>query len=58
MAEIVNLNRFRKAKAKAESEEKARHNRIAFGRTRAQKDQERQARDKAAAELDGKSLDE
>jgi hypothetical protein len=43
MAELVNLNHARKAKAKADREAVAAHNRVAFGRTKAEKQ-------KAAAE--------
>jgi hypothetical protein len=34
MSEPVNLNKFRKAKAKAEKEQKAKENRARFGRTK------------------------
>lgn len=37
-AEIVNLRRARKAKARSQKEEAAAENRIRFGRTRAEKD--------------------
>ncbi len=37
MAEIVNLNRARKAKRRAERETQAAANRAAFGRTKAEK---------------------
>lgn len=37
MAEIVNLRLKRKAKARAEAEKQAGENRIAFGRTKAEK---------------------
>ena len=43
MAEIVNLNRARKDKAKADKEAGAAQNRVVFGRTKAEKQ-------KAAAE--------
>jgi hypothetical protein len=58
MGEVVNLNRFRKAKAKKQVEEQAKANRAAFGRTKAEKASERKETDKAQAELDGKKLDE
>ena len=38
MAEIVNLNRARKAKAKADAGRQAEANRAKFGRTKAEKD--------------------
>ena len=43
MAEVVNLNRARKDKAKADKDAKAAQNRVVFGRTKAEKQ-------KAAAE--------
>lgn len=44
--EIVNLNKFRKAKEKAEQERQAEENRIKFGRTKAERliDADEQAR--------------
>lgn len=52
MADIVNLNRFRKTKARAEDKARAAENRVAFGRTKA----ERQAA-KAEAEREKRVLD-
>jgi len=37
MSDPVNLNKFRKAKAKAEKEQTAKENRTKFGRTKAEK---------------------
>ncbi|MFN3522170.1 MAG: DUF4169 family protein [Phenylobacterium sp.] len=37
MSEIVNLNKARKARARAEAKAQAAENRFAFGRTRAEK---------------------
>lgn len=53
MAEPVNLNKFRKAKKRAEKERRASENRIKHGRTRVEKDLER-AR---AAKLDKATRD-
>ncbi len=58
MAEIVNLKRFKKAKARVESEKAAEANRVAFGRTRAEKEDAKAAAERAARDLDGKKLDE
>ena len=53
MAQPVNLNRFRKAKARADKQARAEENAVKFGRTKAQKDLEK-ARAKAASDtLDG-----
>lgn len=37
MSKVVNLNKFRKLKARATAENKATENRVKFGRTKAQK---------------------
>lgn len=58
MAEIVNLNRARKAKKRTEKETRAAANRAKFGRTKAQRENDRAeetARDKA---LDHARLDD
>jgi hypothetical protein len=48
MAEIVNLNRMRKAKARAADESRAQANRIKYGRTRAEKENDRRAEERSA----------
>lgn len=58
MAEVINLNRFRKAKTKAEAASAAETNRVAFGRTKAEKEAARRERDKAAKDLDGKKVED
>lgn len=52
MSEIVNLKRARKAKARAEAEATAQANRVAFGRTKAERKLA-----KAQTEAEGKKLD-
>ena len=54
MAEPVNLNRFRKDKARAEKKARADENAVKFGRTKAQKDLDRARAEKADRDLDGK----
>ena len=54
MTEPINLNKARKARAKASATKKAAENRVAFGRTRAQKTVEKAQSDKAKRELDAK----
>jgi hypothetical protein len=54
MTDPVNLNRFRKARAKADAKARAAENRVAFGRTRAEKALAEARREKAARELDAK----
>ena len=57
MAEIVNLRRARKDKARRERESEADANRRRFGRTRAEKAADKDAQDRARREVDGKKID-
>jgi hypothetical protein len=54
---VVNLNRFRKKKAREEKEKEAAINRARHGRTQAQKDLELADRERAAKALEGKRLE-
>jgi hypothetical protein len=58
MADIVNLNQYRKAKVKAEAEAEARNNRLLFGRKRSDKTATRKSNDKVKTDLDNKKLDD
>ncbi len=58
MAEIVNLNRYRKDKNKAAAEAEAVNNRLLFGRKRVEKDLARKAAAKEKEDLDGKKLND
>ena len=49
----INLNKVRKARDKAEAQARAKGNRIAFGRTKAEKQAEALRRVQAAKALDG-----
>ncbi|SFP87778.1 DUF4169 family protein [Sphingomonas rubra] len=57
MAEIVNLRRARKVKARATAEKQAAANRAAFGRTRAEKAQDAAERTRVDTTLDGARRD-
>jgi len=57
MAEIVNLNRFRKGRKRDEAAEHAAANRARFGRTKAERKEADSDRRRAADELDNKRLD-
>ena len=57
MAEIVNLKRARKDKARREYENEAEANRRRFGRTKAQKAADKDAEARARRTLDDKALD-
>lgn len=56
MAEIINLRRVRKQRARQEAEQQAQQNRITFGRTKAERSLTEAERDKAARTLDGHRL--
>jgi hypothetical protein len=53
MAEIVNLNRARKAKARVEATQQAEANRAKFGRTKAEREAEAAEQARRKALLDG-----
>ncbi|MBT3237931.1 MAG: DUF4169 family protein [Rhodospirillaceae bacterium] len=53
MAEIVNLNKARKAKAKADKKASAEENRVRFGQTKADKANNKISRDHHDAHLNG-----
>lgn len=52
-AEIVNLRRARKARARRDKETAAAENRVRYGRTRAERERCQSERDRQAAALDG-----
>lgn len=54
MSTPVNLNQFRKQKARAEKRAHADANAVKFGRTKAEKSLEKARADKAARDLEGK----
>lgn len=56
MADIINLNQYRKARARAEKERLAEQNRVRHGRTRTAKESVRREQDRQVVELDGKLL--
>ena len=57
MAEIVNLNKFRKKRERDDARRTAEENRASFGRTRAERTKSRADAEKAAKELDDKRID-
>ena len=57
MADIVNLRRARKDKARRERESEAAANRRRFGRTKAQKSADKDAAARGRHDLDGKVLE-
>ena len=57
MSQVINLNRVRKAKARIAAEQQAAANRVRFGRTKLEKQQDREAAQAAVAKLDGHRLE-
>ena len=57
MAEPINLNRARKARARAEAEIRAAENRVRFGRTKAEKELAKAMQAKARREVDAGKRD-
>ena len=53
MAEPINLNRARKARAKAAAATQAKENRVRFGRTKVEKAAARSEAERAARALEG-----
>ena len=56
MGEVINLNRFRKARAKADEAKQAEENRVQFGRTKTEKKLSASEQDRTDNDLDGKKL--
>jgi len=52
MSKVVNLNRFRKQKARAEADKQAAENRVRFGRSKAEKAREAAVAEEARRRLD------
>ena len=57
MATVVNLNRARKAKKAVEAERRAADNRVAFGRSKAERQKADDDRERRRRDLDGKRID-
>ena len=57
MADIVNLNQYRKRRDPRDAAKAAAENRIRHGRSKAERQKERRENDKVAKDLDDKRLD-
>jgi len=57
MSQIINLNKVRKAKARAAAQQQAAANRVLHGRTKLEKQLQRETNKAAAAKLDGHRLE-
>ncbi len=58
MADVVNLNRVRKARDKAQAKAAASGNRAAHGLTKAERDLARKTRERAERAIDGHKRDD
>ncbi|MEO3414103.1 DUF4169 family protein [Roseovarius sp. CAU 1744] len=58
MAEPVNLNRYRKARARVEKKARADENAVKFGRSKAEKELDKARADKARGAVDQHKRDE
>lgn len=58
MAEVINLNRVRKARKRAEDARLAEENRARFGRSKVEKTVREKEGTRQAKDLDGKKIDE
>lgn len=54
MAQVINLNRFKKARKRTEDRAKADENAVKFGRTKHQKSVDKANNERAERDLDGK----
>ncbi len=57
MADVVNLNQYRKRRDRREADKTAAANRTRHGRSKAEREKLRRDGDKAAKDLDNKRLD-
>lgn len=57
MSNVINLNKARKARARTAAEKLAAENRLRFGRSKDEKQRERNQTAEAAKKLDGHKLD-
>ena len=57
MGKPVNLNRFRKEKARAENRARADENAVRFGRTKSEKAKDKTLKDRAVRNLDNHKRD-
>lgn len=57
MATIINLNKFKKQRRRAEAEQRAAENRIRAGRSSEVRNQDEHARERTEKSLDDKRLD-
>lgn len=56
MVDVVNLNQFRKARARTDKTKQAQDNRAKFGRTKADKAKDAKDRSQQSDTLDGKEI--
>ncbi len=57
MADVINLNRVRKARMRTEDAKQAEVNRVRFGRSKEEKRREKDDRQRPSDALDGKKIE-
>ena len=57
MAEVVNLNKFRKSRTRGQEKIQASENRVKYGRTKAEKENDRRAAERQEKETTGRKLE-
>ena len=57
MGDVINFNKFRRERARAEQKQKAQENRALFGQSKSQKTETSSTLDKIRKALDGSRLD-
>jgi hypothetical protein len=57
MAELINLNRYRKERQRAAAGKTAEENGARFGRTKGERNKSRRDAEKSTKDLDGKRID-
>jgi hypothetical protein len=57
VAEVVNLNKFRKSRTRDVETTQARENRVKFGRTKTEKENDRRAAERREKEAAGRKLE-
>ena len=57
MAEIINLNQYRKRRGRQDAEKNAVENRVRHGRTKAEREKQRRETEKQKKDIEDKRLD-
>lgn len=58
MADVINLNKARKAQAKRDEKARAAENRVKFGQPKVLRESQRKETERSSREIDGKKLED